>query len=167
MSSNRLNDVSFRPKGSSCSMVVFSVIMLVVSLRGTFVNRDSISKLARVIGWSKFREVTSLTNEVELSMVYLLVVSWEIMGTRNFARLWLKVPMADMMGLRGLPNLCILGRPYKNPGTEPETRRKLYTCSGREALRGRRIRFNLSSNLSRWMAVSVVISLNLDSSVTI
>ena len=125
ISSNLLKEVVFSPKGSSCSVVVLSISMLVVSLRGTLVNNDSISKLARVIGWPKLREVTSLTKEVELSIVYMFVVRWEMIGTRNLDKLWLKVPIADIIGLRGLPNLCILGRPYRNPGFEPEAERKL------------------------------------------
>ena len=74
ISSNLLNVDWLRPKGSSCSVVVWSVIKLVVSLKGKLVYNDSMSKLARVIGWSKFREVTSLVKEVELSMEYMLVV---------------------------------------------------------------------------------------------
>ena len=53
ISSSLLNDVLFSPNGSKCSVVVWSVISLVVSLKGTLVNNDSMSKLARVIGWSK------------------------------------------------------------------------------------------------------------------
>ena len=69
ISSNLLKEVLFNPKGSSCSVEVLSISMLVVSLRGTLVNKDSISKLARVIGWSKLREVISLPKEVDLSIV--------------------------------------------------------------------------------------------------
>ena len=35
------------------------------------------------------------------------------MGTKNLDKLWLKVPMADIIGLKGLPGLWIFGNPYK------------------------------------------------------
>ena len=50
ISSSLQKDGLFSPDGSSCSVVMLFVIMLVVSDKGTLVNNDSISKLARVIG---------------------------------------------------------------------------------------------------------------------
>ena len=83
------------------------VIMSVVSFNGTFVNKDSTSKLAMIAELVILRLRNSLTNLVEFSMVYSFFVKGPIMGTRNLAKLYEKVPIDDIMGRSGFPTLCI------------------------------------------------------------
>ena len=64
--------------------------------------------------------------------MYSLVVRGSRIGTKNFASLYVGVPMADKIGLKdGRPSLTILwtlAKPYIIPGLEPEGLKSLY-CS--------------------------------------
>ena len=64
--------------------------------------------------------------------MYSLVVWGSSIGTKNFARLYVGVPMADKIGLKdGRPSVTILltlAKPYIIPGLEPEGIKSLY-CS--------------------------------------
>ena len=67
-----------------------------------------------------------------LLIVYSLVVRGSRTGTKNFASLYVGVPMTDKIGLKdGRPSLTILwtlAKPYIIPGLEPEGLKSLY-CS--------------------------------------
>ena len=62
--------------------------------------------------------------------MYSLVVRGSSIGTKNFASLYVGVPMADKIGLKdGGPSVAILwtlAKPYINPGLEPEGLKSLY-----------------------------------------
>ena len=64
--------------------------------------------------------------------MYSLVVRGSSIGTQNFARLYIGVPMADKIGLKdGRPFVTILltlAKPCIIPGLEPEGLKSLY-CS--------------------------------------
>ena len=68
----------------------------------------------------------------ESLIVYSLVVRGSSIGTKNFASLYVGVPIADKIGLKdGRPSviiLWILAKPYIIPGVEPERLKSLY-CS--------------------------------------
>ena len=55
-------------------------------------------------------------------MVYSFEVKGANKGTKNFANLYVRVPISDKIGRKGgTPSsigLCILARPYKIPGLE-------------------------------------------------
>ena len=64
--------------------------------------------------------------------MYSLVVKGSSIGTKNFASLYVGVPMADKIGLKdGRPSVTILwtlAKPYVIPGLEPEGL-KFFYCS--------------------------------------
>ena len=64
--------------------------------------------------------------------MYSLVVRGSSIGTKNFASLYVGVPMADKIGLKdGRPSVTILwtlAKPYIIPGLQPEGLKSLY-CS--------------------------------------
>ena len=64
--------------------------------------------------------------------MYSLVVRGSSIGTKNFASLYVGVPMADKISLKdGRPSVTIvwtLAKPYTIPGLEPEGLKTLY-CS--------------------------------------
>ena len=68
----------------------------------------------------------------ESLIVHSLVVRGSSIGTKNFASLYVGVPMADKIGLKdGRPSVTILrtlAKPYIIPGLEPEGLKPLY-CS--------------------------------------
>ena len=64
--------------------------------------------------------------------MYSLVVRSSSIGTKNFAKLYVGVPMADEIGLKdgrlSVTILWTLAEPYIIPGLEPEGLKSLY-CS--------------------------------------
>ena len=65
---------------------------------------------------------SSSEKENESLIVYSLDVEGASKGTKNFAILYVGVPISDKIGRKGgtpsLIGLCILARPYKIPGLE-------------------------------------------------
>ena len=82
-----LNCFLLRPKCNKDSSDVVSVIIWVVSDRGTLMNRDSTSKLAIVVESSMLSCLISFTNSKVLAVVYSLVVRGSMVLTRNLAML--------------------------------------------------------------------------------
>ena len=66
VSNKSLKDFLFRPTEERALSGIVLVIRSVVSCKGTLVNNDSPSKLAKVIGWLKLRDVISLTITAEV-----------------------------------------------------------------------------------------------------
>ena len=104
---------------------------VIVSFKGILVNRDSMSKLAITRLESNVK--SSSAKENESLIVYSLDVKDASKGTKNFAILYVGVPISDKMGRKGgtpsLIGLCILTRPYKIPGLEPTGCKSLYFLS--------------------------------------
>lgn len=98
-------------------------------MKGTLVKSNSISKLATITSYLKLRNVISFAKDEEFSIIYWLIAKGEMMGTINFTVLKFKVPIEEMIGLSGTFGLCTLGRPYRNPGREPEVDKKLQMFS--------------------------------------
>ena len=94
------------------------------------VKSDSVSKL--VITSLESKLWGSSANVKESLIVYSLVVWGSSVGTKNFASLYVGVPMADKTGLKdGRPCVTILwtlAKRYIIPGLETELLKSLY-CS--------------------------------------
>ena len=69
---------------------------------------------------------------MESLIVYSLVVRYSSIGTKNFASLYVGVPIADNRGVKdgrqSVTILWTLAEPYIIPGLEPEGLKSLY-CS--------------------------------------
>ena len=63
-------------------------------------------------------------------MVYSFEVKGAKKGTKNFANLYVGLPISDKIGQKGGTStsivLCILAQPYKIPGLEPTGCKSLY-----------------------------------------
>ena len=126
------------------------------------VKSDSISKLAITSLESKLW--SSSENVKESLIVYSVVVRSSSTGTKNFARLYVGVPMADKIGLKdGSPSVTIwlnLAEQYIIPGLKPEGLKSLY-CSMEISflsLRVLRTSVTLFSIWIRWNFVMVYIN---------
>ena len=95
------------------------------------VKSGSTSKLAITRFESKVNN--SSANENESLMMYSFEVKGANKGTKNFANLYVGVPISDKIGRKGgTPSsigLCILARPYKIPGLEPTECKTMYFFS--------------------------------------
>ena len=76
---------------------------------------------------------SSSEKENESLIVYSVDAKGASKGTKNFAILYVGVPISDKIGRKGgtpsLIGLCILARPYKIPGLEPTGCKSLYFLS--------------------------------------
>ena len=92
-----------------------------VSSNGMLVKRVSTSKLAKIQLASTL--TTSSANENESWTVNSLTVKGDKIGTKNFARLYVGVPIADKMsrkeGQLSIIGLCTLALPQSIPGLNP------------------------------------------------
>ena len=112
------------------SLNKFSMQRPIVSCKGMLVKCYSTSKLAITSLESKF--LSSSANVKESLLVYSLIVWGSSTGTKNFATLYVGVPMIDKIGLKDeRPSVTILWtlpEPYILPGLEPKGLKSLY-CS--------------------------------------
>ena len=83
----------------------FATHRSIVSCKGSLVKSDSVSKLAITSFESKLW--SSSVNVKESLIVYSLVVRGSSNGTKNFASLYVSVPMADKLVLKdGRPSVA-------------------------------------------------------------
>ena len=98
---------------------------MIVSLKGTLVNKFSMSNEVIKYLFALGAEVMASENAYELSTVYSLTVRGARIQTKNLDKRKLGQLYAAKIGLNWnfveKSILWIFGKPYKTPGEEPDT----------------------------------------------
>ena len=105
----------------SSSLYKLSMQITMISSSGMLINKESTSRLAKnKLG--SFSQISSAKWN-ETVTVYSFWVKGVKNGSKNFASLYVGVPIAYKIGWKGgrpfLISLCTFPNPYKTPGLDP------------------------------------------------